>query len=250
LSRFLLYCVFVDRGGDDAGDEGLKGVQGAQVFVLRASGIAAAVSRASAATSAGVENLLEYSKAIRACHRKRTVIPMRFGSFFESESQLLNALESRAALYRARLKALDGCSEMGIRVMAPAARDGNEDVEGPARSKSGKAFLMGRKAFYESRESIPSKTAERIERIKETLAGAYREIRCERKFVETEPRGGVSERLVLVSLFFLVPDAMTEKFRSLCGDIDFPPPVKTLVSGPWPPFNFVSDESDFAGSSK
>ena len=44
----------------------------------------------------------------------------------------------------------------------------------------------------------------------------------------------------LLSLYFLTPKSRAEEFRKMARKISAPRGVKLLLSGPWPPYNFVA----------
>ncbi len=248
MSAHLVYCVF-SESGDRPRNSGLRGVEGARVYDLFAGGLGAAVSKLETSPPQEIRNLKDYADVVMEYHKHQTVIPMRFGRTAKEEKEILAALRTRETTLQDRLKALDGCSEMGMRILAQAPRESSmAHPDGKTvRPETGKDFLMARKAFYDRVERVPIQVEEKIETLKRNLAGTYKEYRVEHAGLQTpEPTrdDSTADNGILVSLFFLVPNSSIEKFRSICRQIRFEPDVKTLLSGPWPAFNFVSEIDD------
>ncbi len=62
-----------------------------------------------------------YERVVPSCHRQGTVIPMRYGCVVEQESQVSRACwTTTASHYEALLQELEGCVEMGLRVLLPS----------------------------------------------------------------------------------------------------------------------------------
>lgn len=57
----------------------------------------------------------------------RTVVPMRFGMVFEGERPLKNVLRNSRVAFTRALRGVEGCVEMGLKVVAP--EDGTVDEE-------------------------------------------------------------------------------------------------------------------------
>jgi hypothetical protein len=45
----------------------------------------------------------------------------------------------------------------------------------------------------------------------------------------------------LLSLYFLVPGSAVESFRQAFRHLSATEPARLLLSGPWPPYNFVTN---------
>ena len=75
-----------------------------------------------------------------------------------------------------------------------------------------------------------------IEKIREPFAGLY--VKC--KVENHTPRiGNFALFTPLLSLYFLVPRESVEAFRKRFYSISVQKSPKLLLSGPWPPFNFI-----------
>ena len=226
-----------------------SGVGGAPVRLIEASGLGAAVSRVdSSELTPSVERAWAYAEVIEALHADRTVLPLRYGCVLGQESDIVKLLRTRRETYAARLRALDGCVEMGIRVPVAARGSSGEgdcgaegtggrgDVSGPF---SGMVYLYRRKALYAERERRAHEAAASVQRVRAALAGQF--LRC-----KTEHCAALWPQSILhvpaLSLNFLVKRDGLPSFRAAVLRIDFTERARFLLSGPWPPYNFAVPE--------
>ena len=162
------------------------GVGSAPVRLIEASGLGAAVSRVdSSELTPSVGRALAYAEVIEALHADRTVLPLRYGCVLAKESDVVELLRTKTGTYAERLRGLEGCVEMGIRV--PTTEQGSSgkgdcgvksagwwgDVSGPF---SGMAYLDRRKEFYAERERREHEAARSVQRLCAALAGRF--LRC------------------------------------------------------------------------
>jgi hypothetical protein len=187
-----------------------------------------------------------YQRVVLSYHRRGAVVPMRYGCVMEQESQAIQLLEEHGPQYEALLQELDGCVEMGLRVLLPSGPwaavipggpAGSREVAGPCppdpaadADRLGLAYLTARKAHYASQDRWTQEYRQAAERCREQFAGLY--VKC-----ATE---APSPRLPLLSLYFLVPGPAVGSFRQAFRQLTESEPARLLLSGPWPPYNFVT----------
>jgi hypothetical protein len=251
---FLLYCVFQTRLNQEPPH--LSGANNIRpVLFITDNNLSAAVSRVDRSDlTPDTSHVLAYEKIIALLHRDFTVIPMRYGCVLEEESQIIRLLESRREAYTALLSELEGYVEFGIRAL-PCDDSLSHEVEASSphpiarerhSSSPGLVYLAARKLHHARQEQFARQGSMVIEKIREPFAGLY--IKC--KVENQTPRiGNFALFTSLLSLYFLVPRESVEVFRKRFYSISVRKSPKLLLSGPWPPFNFV--ESDHAqGQSK
>jgi hypothetical protein len=196
--------------------------------LLTAHGLAAAVSAVEETSSPpSVSSLLAYERVVEAIHARQAVIPLRYGCVMESESAVIRFLEDHCQEYQALLSRLLGMTEMGIRVLWPA-RPG---VLPSVPSSPGAAYLMSLRNRYNSANALAPEEAQLADRIVGLLSGCSTE---QRREVSSSSQGR------LVSLYFLTPKTYADQFRQKSRQIYPPSGAKLLLSGPWPPYNFVA----------
>jgi hypothetical protein len=251
---YLVYCIL--NGHHGPARPSIRGVRDQTVWVVECDGLCAAVSEAGAsADRAAIETahdigalrlelLVPYAKVVEAYNRGETVVPMRYGCRFESVIEVRNWIRERAGQFHALLARLDGCVEMGVRALLREAGEPGRGVDsGPAPvveasigalSSTGAAYLAARRARYAITER-----AERTTRIvRNALSGRFRESIAETRGPGASP---------MVSLYFLVERGALGGFRAAFGRIGGAAGAALMLTGPWPPFNFVCDGAAGAG---
>jgi len=242
--RYLLYCIFRSPQPQKPGT--LLGVGGQPVSLVATNGLSAAISKIfHPDMTPDINRVLAYEKVVKLFHHDRTVIPMRYGCVFEEESQVIRLLEERGQHYETLLKELEGCVEMGVRVLiSPCAMQNTENgfrnspspIQKPQPSNPGSAYLSARKAHYAQEERFAKENNLVIERCRAAFAGLFV------KFKSELPPFRLYQSTIgdpMLSLYFLVPRRSVERFRQVFRRIRLKESAKLLLSGPWPPYNFV-----------
>jgi gas vesicle protein GvpL/GvpF len=230
---YLLYCILNGRRG--AARPVLSGVRDQAVWTLECGDLCAAVSADAPfsdggrepASSPKLEDLFAYAKVVEAFNRRETVVPMRYGCHFQGVAEVRAWVRSSAAYLCALLRRVDGCVEMGVRALllekgtpASLARTAAAGAIRP-----GAAYLAARRV-----ELAPAHHGDRVAQlVREAMAGRFRECFAE---------GGCSGRRPIVSLYFLVERSRLGAFSEAFGRIA-PTDAALMLSGPWPPYNFV-----------
>lgn len=217
--KYLLHCICSQDVDEPLQEPGIRAVT--------SHGLAAVVSGVEEPTAApSVSSLLEYERVIGAIHARQTVIPLRYGCLMESEEQIVRLLEDRRQEYKALLDRLRGMTEMGIRLLWPTSAAPLPDLS----QSPGAAYLASLRNRYNSQDALAPEEAQLADRIADSLARWSTDLRRE---ISSSGHGR------MLSLYFLTPKSRSEKFRKKAREISPPPGVKLLLSGPWPPYNFV-----------
>lgn len=231
--KYLLYCILRDPAPAD-GDLA-PGVDGAPVFLKAEAGLAAACSVVSDASLApSVPRAMAFARVVEFLHRTRPVVPFRYGCFLDGEAQVAELLRARRRELEASLDAMAGCVEMSLRVLLadgalPSHR--NSAVKKvPDTFSSGRAYLADRSEHYAALDATQEHAGAAADGLRRAFEGLF--VRSE---VET-PRGRASH---LLSLYFLVSRDRLEAFREAFRDLQRRSPERMLLTGPWPPYNFV-----------
>jgi hypothetical protein len=145
----------------------------------------------------------------------------------ESEEQIVQLLEDHRREYEVLLGQLRGMTEMGIRLLWPPSAV-------PLLSlphSPGAVYLASLRNRYNSQVTPAPERVLLADRIVTLLAGWSTE---QRREVSSSHQGR------LLSLYFLMPKSGADEFRKRVRKISTPLGVKLLLSGPWPPYNFVA----------
>ena len=226
---YLLYCVITS--GNHSPSTNIPGVGDQPVSVVSSGELATVISEAPELESIPVSEAgLAYHRVIAAFHKLGTVIPLRYGSYCRDIDGIINLLSQQRGLYMKLLAELNGCTEMGIRVLLPANTKYPPIV--PANTStggSGHAFLAARRAHYSHKDSISNNQGEIVERCLAALTGIVLKHNVDKSPVDAS----------LFSINLLVRadsvPQVREAFSKLCTNES----AKLLLSGPWPPYSFV-----------
>jgi hypothetical protein len=243
--NYLCYCISHHPGPELSAP--LLGVGGRPVYQVAHRRLRAAVSRVDRADhTLDLLRVRAYERVVLSCHRQSTVIPMRYGCVVEEESQVIQLLDEHGPQYEAILQELEGCVEMGLRVLlpvgpwaavTPGGPEGCREVAGPhppapgaAPDRLGLAYLTARKAHYAHQDRWTKEYRQAAEHCRAQFAGLFVKSKME----------APSPRLPLLSLYFLVPRPAVESFRQAFRHLARTESARLLLSGPWPPYNFVA----------
>jgi len=240
---YLVYCIFGSEQCKQT--QRVLGMGSQPISVVSHDGLSAAVSRVLPAdVTPDVSRLLAYGNVVEAFHEDLTVIPLRYGCLFDKEHQIVRVLSERAEQWKTLLKELDGCVEMGIRSL-PENEEGGVDDEEIRRSygkpevaracNSGRAYLSAIKAHYARQERIAREDIAGLQRCREALGGVSVKSKMDEPLCAWLPR----VRVPIPSLYFLIRRSDVESFRQAFREISSREPTGLLLSGPWPPYNFV-----------
>jgi len=231
---------------------------------------------------------------------------MRYGCLFEERSQVIQILKKCRVKYISLLKELEGCVEMGIRILisdfgppwtparslrlgerGPSVKRSNADKDlegelgtlGPPKTglgqglrsaecgqpngdsekpirqiknqkskieNPGKAYLSARKAYYAQEEKFNKQVKDVIEQYRTAFSGLF--VKCKTEFPSIgnfqfsirNPQSAI--RNPLSSIYFLVQKGAVDPFRKAFRHIHSNGSARLLLSGPWPPYNFVQPE--------
>jgi len=190
------------------------------------------------ALSPGLQSLQAFASTVDALHARETVLPLRFGSLHDAECELEAVLRVRFDEWRGLLDEVEGCEEMGLRVLLGNRRTDPE----PARTnpppltpgdKPGLAYLAARRAELAGRDALQGEAARVEGLIVGVLEGLHR-----RRVVEGPGPG----RENLLSLVFLVPRDNLAAFQEATRGLFDEGLGQILPTGPWPPYHFASPE--------
>jgi hypothetical protein len=207
-------------------------------LVLARNGLSAGLSElAESDRVPDVSRVLAYEAVIEHFYRDLTVIPVRYGCQLASASRARWLLARHHVEYAALLEELEGLAEMGIQILLNASGVDTESNASPLPPNpfplsfsSGAAYLARKRQHYLGLDRAALRTRLLVEEIGSSLASLY--VRRKVEFPD-------SSRSRLLSLYFLVPRAGVEAFRRAARRLHSEASVKLLLTGPWPPYNFV-----------
>jgi hypothetical protein len=268
--KYLIYCIFHTPKHQKSAVP--LGVDDLSVALVSNNGLTAAISGITQPNLLpNVSRILTYKQVVEFFHIDRTVIPMRYGCMLNAKQQVIRLLEEHGGQYGRLLDTIKGCVEMGILVLIADCRLSERSVDADLSGKivgakrrsrfigedlrnselenshpqsairnphshiSGKAYLSARETHYDREDQMDKEIGTVLDHFRRAFSGLY--IRFKSEFQNH-----------LLSLFFLVPRDAVEHFRQVFLNISQDAAAKLLLSGPWPPYNFVIPESKVQGS--
>jgi hypothetical protein len=187
--------------------------------------------------TADKDRLYGYADLIGRLHRDAPLIPMRFGCVFASDTAVRNLLTRHQQRLHAMLDHLDDCVEIGIRLILPAPPEPapTPTASDPPTGGPGRTHLAQIRHRLRSETEAAARGAEARAAIERLGAGRFRDVHQE--------FGQISGRFLL-SLYYLVPRTDAEDFVTALRQDPSAVPANGLITGPWPPFNFVGAIDD------
>jgi Gas vesicle synthesis protein GvpL/GvpF len=219
--KYLVHCILRNPAARPAARR--EGV----TFVESGNLAAAVTLRDSESAPLQARQLLRYQRAISHLHAAGPVIPLRYGCLVADEAAAVRLLEERRAEYEALLERLEDRVEIGLRVYWDAPED---CAPAPMPATPGAAYLAVARRRHGAATGLTPAEREWAGGVCAGLSGLYSEER-------REARCAGPGRLV--SLYFLVPRPAVRRFRARLRRMLSGQGCGFLVSGPWPPYNFV-----------
>ena len=245
---YMIYGVMKEPA---IADGFMTGLNGREVAFVTGHGLCAAVSESTDAVGApAVSELLVYSKVVEDLHRLQAVIPMRYGCLQNGIETIQNILQERRSQYEPLLAQLAGHVEMGIRLLLQEneglprreqAVDGRDAFPSPERttrsadeqSVNGRGYLALRKVHYHALDGTSLGRRMLVDWCIQALSGLFASHRT-----ETAMKNGA----LIISLYFLTPADKVDLFRETFCRVIANGGTKAMLSGPWPPYNFVTPD--------
>jgi hypothetical protein len=192
------------------------------------------VSRLERDFSFSARSIVEHGQVIARVFEDRTVLPMRFGTFFRSEKQVIDLVrENRQELLESFCR-LRGKAEMRVKLLlgfsAPeASRRPAEVRKPPRRSLVSEEYVP--QADGESLDPQVHELAAQVSvRLREMFHPLDQQISCRR----------LEGSQLLVDCAHLIESEQVAAYHKLCGQASTQVKDCDLrVSGPWPPYHFL-----------
>lgn len=217
---------------------------------LGGSSLAAVAHRDLAATTSVVkvgdvrpttEHVLHHETVVEAVRRTAPALPVRFGTIFPDEGTLQRALQTRYETLMDDLERLGDKVEMGLTVLArdvdvPSHEDGvlNQDAEAEADAGPGTRYMRARLSEHQREEARRDQGTGLMDSLETLLDGSI--IGRRRAFAP-------ASRIIVRAAYLLDPSSVST-FQATIDDLcRAGTDIRVLVSGPWPPYSFVTSAS-------
>ncbi|MGC8658856.1 MAG: GvpL/GvpF family gas vesicle protein [Desulfomonilaceae bacterium] len=237
---WLLYCV--SNSGEFDGAQAVAGVGAQPVLFVDGFGLSAAVSIFDdSRASFDVNSMITYHKVVESLFERATIIPFRYKTLLKNQEEIQNTFRDKHSHFKKLLSTLDGTIELGIRLVKAKPvvdnkRSDNSLTKMFTGRNPGKAYLESRKAFYSTASWIEDQKKEFCQFCSKQFDGLFVQLKSEAALL---PEVQNRKDLALISVYFLVRKNLSNEFRKKFQELKDLNLGKTLLSGPWPPYNFV-----------
>jgi hypothetical protein len=211
--------------------EGIQGVNAALVFGYPSGEFAVVVSEFDRANhSLDDKSVLAHARVVSSCFRHGTVLPFRFGTIFDTDEALRQAVRTNRRAFGRSVARLRGKSEMHLKLVVRdgSLRDALTDIELPD-TVGGEYLMKLREKASRERERQTKARALSVQ-VHKMFNPLEEEISCKRMNTDG----------MLIDIAHLIDSKSVEKYQNRYSSA-----AKQLkncelsVSGPWPPYHFL-----------
>ena len=185
-----------------------------------------------------IKRVLLYGKLVDRLYQEfGSVLPVRYGTFVRDQNEIGQLLERNYDRIVAEFARTEGKVEIGVRIIirsTPGTVPSVSLTESPDEQAN---FGTGRR-FLRDRLRITAGTMDRV-RIAGDVVRELEEV-LKPRFAERQVRlDQVSD--LMVNAAYLVPTALVDEFLlTVRSHARKRPGIGYMISGPWPPYSFVS----------
>jgi Gas vesicle synthesis protein GvpL/GvpF len=211
--------------------DGIQGVNGASVLSYPSGEFAVVVSEFERNGEKLEEKaVLEHARVVSVCFRTGTVLPFRFGTIFDNDEALRQAVRNNRRAFGLSVARLRGKSEMHLKVVLRdgSLRNAMTDIQLPD-TVGGEYLEKLREKASRERERQTKARALSVQ-VHKLFNPLEEEISCKR----------VDAEGMLIDIAHLIDSKSVEKYQNRYSSA-----AKQLkncqiaISGPWPPYHFL-----------
>jgi hypothetical protein len=213
--------------------EGIQGVNGAPVLIYPSGEFAVVVSEFDRTADGGKledKTVLEHARVVSVCFRNGTVLPFRFGTIFDSDEALRQAVRTNRRAFGMSVARLRGKAEMHLKVLVKdgSLRAAMADVVLPD-TVGGDYLIKLREKASKDRER-QTKARGLAVQVHKMFNPLEEEISCKR--VNTDG--------MMIDIAHLIDSKSVEKYQNRYSSAAKQlKNCELVLSGPWPPYHFL-----------
>jgi hypothetical protein len=212
--------------------EGIQGVNGAPVLSYPSGEFAVVVSEYDRSTAGKLEEktVLEHARVVSVCFRSGTVLPFRFGTIFDTDDALRQAVRGNRRAFGQSVAKLRGKAEMHLKVLIRdgSLRDAMADLPLPD-TVGGEYLCRLREKASKDRERQTKARALSVQ-VHKLFNPLEEEVSCKR----------VAADGMLIDIAHLIDSKSVEKYQNRYSSAAKQlKNCELLISGPWPPYHFL-----------
>jgi len=217
--------------------ESYKGIRNQPTIFISFKDISAVVTQLpSSSFAVNQGSLLQHAAVIETYFLEETIIPFRFGTVIQDHDKVLNTLKEHYADFTRQLIKLEHKVEFGLKTLLEGSNleliqescINNKNIPTVLSEGKGPGLHFLLEKYKQMRDSRLSDEVAKM--INQRLGNLF----CEHKHLEkSDPQN-------VVDLVYLVTREKIPKFKKAVKELGSVGGF--LLTGPWPPYNFVTDE--------
>lgn len=224
----LYVYAIVDRACDPPAE--WRGLAGAHLSTIGYRSLAAVVSEIAAPPRRDTATLMRHEALVEALAAHHRTLPVRFGTVLSDAGAVEEALSERYESLAADLVRIGGHVELGIVALWREDVNVAEQPAEPA-SREGARYLQARRRDYARANADKAAAHQLASEIDVTVGDCAFDRRL----------AVVNEGRLVVRAAYLIAPADVAAIRDTIDELrGRRPDVAIVLSGPWPPYSFVS----------
>src|SRR6185369_2978680 len=207
--------------------ESLTGINGAPIFGYPSGEFVVLVSEHTLGSPLTQQSILDHARVVSDCFKDRTVLPFKFGTIFESDEALRQAVRGNKRSFTESVSRLKGKSEMHIKMIVPEALV--QQIVSDVAPRPGNEYLTQLRVKASRDRERQSKARALSVQVHKLFNPLEEEVTC--KKVESG---------VLLDIAHLIDSNGVEKYQTRYNlAMRQFKDIQISLSGPWPPYHFT-----------
>jgi hypothetical protein len=207
--------------------ENLTGINGSMILGYPSGDFVVVVSEIAAGSPLTQQAVLDHARVVSECFRDRTVLPFKFGTIFESDEALRQAVRGNKRSFTESVSRLRGKSEMHIKMIVPESLA--QHIVSDVEARPGSEYLTQLREKASRDRERQSKARALSVQVHKLFNPLDEEITC--KKVQSG---------VLLDIAHLIDSKGVEKYQTRYNlAMRQFKDVHITLTGPWPPYHFT-----------
>jgi len=226
------YATYGIIDSEDSVPAGIAGLHASVVWNLPYRGIGVVVSLLAGPVQDIVAGAVQHEAVVERLMRAHTVLPMRFPTVLAGQEAILAMMSQHYDGFQENLRRLRNQVEFGIRVLWPAAHCPAAPLRAQvSHESSGKQYMRERYRQYQCRQVL----SEQADQFGRKLDAALSEFVTAKRLRKT-----AADAFAFDGVYLVNRDKGAAFRRAFAEARGSEPDFEYLLSGPWPPYSFVT----------
>ena len=222
----------------------LKGISDADLFTVRYNELTAVVSEIKRSDLiADKSNALAFAQLLEILSQQFTLLPVRFGSILESENAVTQMLGRNYQNIQQNLQKVENKNEFGLKIFCDSDALKSELMtksESIAKNTEVKDTIVAKSVYleYVNKKLKEHRQEELLSNYVDTIISDITQY-LERLYAINKFKKMATQNNLIDAIFLIEKGNENELISSVKDLQKRYPDLKFVLTGPWPPFNFV-----------